>query len=146
MIFTTWWDSPAKRCQIIFLKMFVKKSFSIGLAISCEFAFYYFRKILIYVLHDPKFFFVSFLTYECQKTQKFTLISNPWKLFEKSVPRKVICQKLVRVRSTEEAKLQLCTLLLPVTFLLANFLHFLNRFQISVKFWVVLIPICKFCE
>ncbi len=27
MIFTSWWDSTAKRCQIIFLKMFVKKVF-----------------------------------------------------------------------------------------------------------------------
>ncbi len=26
--FTTWWDSPAKRCQIIFFKMFVKKVFN----------------------------------------------------------------------------------------------------------------------
>ncbi len=37
---------------------------------------------------------------------------------------KVICQKLVQVSSIEEDKLQLCTLLLPVTFSLANFLHF----------------------
>ncbi len=37
---------------------------------------------------------------------------------------KVICQKPVQVSSIEEAKLQFCTLLLPVTFLLANFLHF----------------------
>ncbi len=37
---------------------------------------------------------------------------------------KVICQKHVQVSSIEEDKLQLCTLLLPVTFLLANFLHF----------------------
>ena len=37
---------------------------------------------------------------------------------------KVICQKLVQVNSIEEHKLQFCTLLLPVTFLLSNFLHF----------------------
>jgi hypothetical protein len=37
---------------------------------------------------------------------------------------KVICQKLVQVSSIEEDKLQFCTLLLPVTFLLANCLHF----------------------
>ncbi len=37
---------------------------------------------------------------------------------------KVICQKLVQVSSIEEYKLQFCTLPLPVTFLLANFLHF----------------------
>ncbi len=37
---------------------------------------------------------------------------------------KVICQKLVQVSSTEEDKLQFFTLILLVTFLLANFLHF----------------------
>ena len=39
----------------------------------------------------------------------------------------VICQKLVQVSSIEEYKLQFCTLLLPVTFLLANFLHFYRQ-------------------
>jgi hypothetical protein len=39
---------------------------------------------------------------------------------------KVIFQKLVQVSSREENKLQFCTLLLPVTFLLAIFCIFLN--------------------
>jgi hypothetical protein len=59
-----------------------------------------------------------------KKTQNFTLISNPWKLFEKVYLEKVICQKLLQASSIEEDKLQCCTLLLPVTFLLANILHF----------------------
>ncbi len=42
---------------------------------------------------------------------------------------KVICQKLLQVSSIEEDKLQLCTLLLPETFLLANLLHFTQQFQ-----------------
>jgi hypothetical protein len=77
----------------------------------------------------PKVFYF-FLTYEYQKTQNFTLISNTWKKFEKSVPplEKVIFQKLLQVSSIEEDKLQFCTLLLPVTFLLANFLHFSQQF------------------
>jgi hypothetical protein len=37
---------------------------------------------------------------------------------------KVIHQKLAQVSSIEEDKLQFYTLLLPVTFLLANLLHF----------------------
>jgi hypothetical protein len=37
---------------------------------------------------------------------------------------KKVYQKLVEVSSIEENKLQFCTILLPVTFLLANFLHF----------------------
>jgi hypothetical protein len=60
---------------------------------------------------------------------------------------KVICQKLVQVSSIEEAKLQFCTLLLPVTFLLANFLHFsqqiLNQRKILSCFDT---HIFKFCE
>jgi hypothetical protein len=48
-----------KRCQIIFFKMFVKKVFP-WVKISCEFAFYYFQKILIYPLYSmtPNFFFL----------------------------------------------------------------------------------------
>jgi hypothetical protein len=42
---------------------------------------------------------------------------------------KAICQKLLQVSSMEEHKLQLSTLLLGVTFLLANFLHFSQQFQ-----------------
>jgi hypothetical protein len=42
---------------------------------------------------------------------------------------KVICQKLLQFSSREEYKLQFCTLLLPVTFLLANFLHFSQQFR-----------------
>ena len=42
---------------------------------------------------------------------------------------KVICQKLLQISSREEFKLQFCTLLLPVTFLLANFLHFSQQFR-----------------
>ncbi len=41
---------------------------------------------------------------------------------------KVISQKPLQVY-IEEDKLQFCTLLLPVTFLLANFLHFSQQFQ-----------------
>jgi hypothetical protein len=67
-----------------------------------------------------------------QKTQNFTLISNPWSgnnLKKFFYLEKVICQKLLQVSSREEYKLQFCTLLLPVTFLLANFLHFSQQFQ-----------------
>jgi hypothetical protein len=44
-------------------------------------------------------------------------------------------------------KLQFCTLVLPKHLLLSNFSHFfLNNFKVNVNFWVVLIPIFKFCE
>ncbi len=58
----------------------------------------------------------------------------------------VICQKLLQVSSREEFKLQFCTLLLPVTFLLANFLHFSPQFRNQRKILSFWIPIIKFCE
>ncbi len=42
---------------------------------------------------------------------------------------KVMRQKLVQISSIEEDKLQFCALLLPETFLLANFLHFSQQFR-----------------
>jgi hypothetical protein len=59
---------------------------------------------------------------------------------------KVNCQKLVQVSSIEEDKLQFCTHLLPVTFLLANFLHFSQQIPNQRKILSFLIPIFKFCE
>jgi hypothetical protein len=60
-----------------------------------------------------------------KNTQNFTLIFQiRGNNLKKVYLEKVICQKLVQVSSIEEDKLQFCTLLLPVTFLLAKFLHF----------------------
>ncbi len=58
---------------------------------------------------------------------------------------KVICLKLLQINSMEEENLQLFTLFLPVTFLLANVLHFFQQFRNQRKIFV-LIPIFKFCE
>ncbi len=67
----------------------------------------------------PKFFYF-FLTYEYQKKAEFYADFKSMEII-KVYLEKVICQKLVQVSSIEEYKLQFCTLLLPVTFLLANF-------------------------
>ncbi len=40
---------------------------------------------------------------------------------------------LLKVRSIEEDKLQFCTLILPITFLLQIFRIFFNSFEISVN-------------
>ncbi len=73
VIFTTWRDSPAKRCQIIFFKMFVRQAFN---------WFSHFLRICIllfpYNTHTQKFL-GSFLHMSIQNMQNFTLISNPWK-------------------------------------------------------------------
>jgi hypothetical protein len=82
----------------------------------------------------PNFCIFFFLHASNKNTQNFTLISNMWKYLEKVYLEKVICQILLQVSSIEEDKLQFCTLLLPITFLLELFSYFLNSFEISVKF------------
>jgi hypothetical protein len=44
-------------------------------------------------------------------------------------PEKVICKKLLQISSIEEENPQIRTLFLPVTFLLASFLHFSQQFR-----------------
>ncbi len=55
-------------------------------------------------------------------------------------PEKVICQKRLQASSIEEDKLQLCTLLMFITFLLANFLHFSKVFSVIEAFFETLKP------
>jgi hypothetical protein len=63
-----------------------------------------------------------------QNTQNFTLISNLWKELKKSAHIKSYLPKLLQIISIEEENPQFCTLFLPVTFLLANFLLFSQQF------------------
>ena len=129
MIFKTWWDSPAKRCQIIFFKMFVKNVFQLVKPFLVNLQYTISKKILIYVLQDPKFLYFFFNIWVSKKRRilrRFQIRGNNLK---KVYLEKVICQKLLQVSSREEYKLQFCTLLLPVTFLLANFLHFSQQFR-----------------
>jgi len=89
-----------------------------------------FLKILIYVLHDPKIFFYFFFNIWVFKKRRilrwFQIRGN---ILKKVYLEKVFCQKLLQVSSREEYKLQFCTLLLPLTFLLANFFHFTQQFR-----------------
>jgi hypothetical protein len=64
-----------------------------------------------------------------QNMQNLTLISNLWKKLKKVHPEKVICKELPQISSIEEENPQICTLFLPVTFLLASFLHFSQQFR-----------------
>jgi hypothetical protein len=74
----------------MFFTMFVKKDLQVVKAISCEFAFCYIPKLLIYLLNDPE----NFFAYENKNTQNFTLITNLLKYLEKEHSEKVICQKV----------------------------------------------------
>ncbi len=79
--------------------MFVKKVFQLVKPFPANLHSTSSQKILIdvlndsFVLNDPKFFSISFLTYECQKCAEFTQISNLWKLIQISVHRKSYLQK-----------------------------------------------------
>ncbi len=122
----------------MFFKMFVKKVFQLVKPFLANLLSTICKKYSYCICTLwPQNLFISFFTYDNKKTQNYA---------EKVYLKKVICQKFLQVSSMEEHKLQFCTLLLPITFLLAFFCIFLNSFEISVKFWVVLIPILKFCE
>jgi hypothetical protein len=58
--------------------MFVKQVFQLVKPFLAILHYTIFEKYS-YVLHDPKFLFISFLTHEYKKTQNFTRISNMWK-------------------------------------------------------------------
>jgi len=61
---------------------------------------------------------------------------------------KVICPKLfsIKVDKIIEVKIKLCTFVLLLTFLFANFRILLKSFEFSVKVCLVLMPIFKFSE
>ncbi len=114
----------------------------------CEFAFYQFKKIiLICVLNDPKKF-QFFIENEYPKYAEFYIDFKSVEIIgKKSNQKKLFAKKFCKlVVGIEEDSLQFSTLFLPITFLLAHFHSFLNRFEISEKFCVVLITILRFCE
>jgi hypothetical protein len=59
---------------------------------------------------------------------------------------KVICQTPLQVSYIEEDKTQILQTCFAYNFLKLIFRLFLNGFEISLKFWVVMIPIFKFCD
>ncbi len=129
MIFTTWWDSPARRCQIIFLKMFVKKVFQLVKPFlanlhntSSELYSYMYSMTPKFF----KFFFWTLLSKIRRISRWFQICGKNWK---KVHPEKVICKKLLQISSIEEENPKICTLFLPVTFLLPCFLHFSQQFR-----------------
>ena len=124
MIFTTWWDSPAKRCQIIFFKMFVKKVFQLVKPFLANLHYTVSKKYSYMYSMTPKFFNFFFNIWVFKKRRILRWFQICGNNLKKVYLKKVFCQKLLQVSSREDCKLQFYTLLLPVTFLLANFLHF----------------------
>jgi len=104
LIFTTWWDSPAKRCQIIFSKMFVKKVFQLvqpflGNLHSTSSNIYSYMysmapKICLFLFGIWVFKFRRILRW-------FQICGNNRKIH----PEKVICQTLLQVSSIERIPL-----------------------------------------
>jgi hypothetical protein len=136
-------DGIHQQCQILFFKMFVKKDFqlvkpflaNLHYTISKKYSYMYSMTLKFF-----NFFFNIWVSKKRRILRWFQIRGNKMK---KVYLEKVICQKLLQVRSREEYKLQFCTLLLPVTFLLANFSQqFRNQHKI-LSFWI---PKFKFCE
>ncbi len=103
------WDSPAKRCQIMFLKMFVKKVFQL---IKPFFANLHYTVLFPNNLCTqwPQNFLNSFFGYDWN-TKNFMLISNLWKELKKMHPGKVICKNFLQISRIEEENPQFCNLL-----------------------------------
>ncbi len=95
----------------------------------------------MYYSMTPKIFYFFFNIWVSTKRKIVRWFQIRGNNLKKVYLEKVISQKLLHVSSREEYKLEFCTLLLPVTFLLANFLHFSQQFWNQCK-----IPIFKFCE
>ncbi len=134
VIFTTWWDSPAKRCQIIFFKMFVKKVFQLVKPFLANLHYTISKKYLYMYSMTTKFFYFFFNIWVSKKRRILRWFQIRGNNLKKAYLEKVICQKLLQVSRREEYKLQFCTLLMPVTFLLANLLHFSQQFRNSEFF------------
>ena len=126
--------------------MFVKKVFHLVKPFLANLHYTISKKYSYMYSMTPKFFYFFFSIWVSKKRRILHWFQIRGNNLKKVYLEKVICQKLLQVSSREEYKLQFCTLLLPVTFLWAIFCIFLNSFEISVKFWVLLIPILKFCE
>jgi hypothetical protein len=127
VIFTTWWDSPAKRCQIIFFTMFVKKVFQLVKPFLANLHSTISKKYSYMYSMTPNIFYFFFNIWVSKKRRILSWFQIRGNNLKKVYLEKVFCQKLRQVSSIEEAKLQFCKLLLPVTFLLANFLHFYQQ-------------------
>jgi hypothetical protein len=68
--------------------------------------------------------FHLFFAYEYQNYAEFYADSKSIEMIgEKKCTEKDICQKHMQVSSIEVDKLYFCTIVLPLTFLLANFSH-----------------------
>ena len=102
-------------------KMFVKKVFQLVKPFLAN-LHSTISKIYSYMYSmTPKFFYFFFniwVSKKCRILRWFQIRGNNLK---KVYQEKAICQKLLQVSSRVEYKLQFCTLILPVTFLLANF-------------------------
>jgi hypothetical protein len=85
-------DSPAKRCQIILLEMFVKLIFN-WLTDSAILANLHCTSSKKYLYMTPNFFY--FFAYEYQKYSELYPDFKSMEITVKNHPEKVICQKFV---------------------------------------------------
>jgi hypothetical protein len=108
----------------IVFTMFVKKVFQLVKPFLANLHSTLSKKYSYMYSMTPKFVYFFFNIWVSKKRRILRWFQIRGNNLKKVYLEKVICQKLVQVSSIEEAKLQFCTLLLPATFLLSNFLHF----------------------
>ena len=97
------------------------------------------KKVLIWPIKN--FFWKN--RKRCQKTQNFTLISNPLKNLLKNVPKKSYKQNKFDEHELV-IKVHISVKFFLITFFCAFFQNFFNGFQISVKFCIYFIHILNF--
>ena len=126
--------------------MFVKKVFQLVKPFLANLHSTISKKYSYMYSMTSKFFYFFFNIWVSKKRRILRWFQIRGNNLKKVSLEKVICQKLVQVSSIEDYKLQFCTLLLPVTFLLANFLHFSQQFRNQRKILSCFDTIFKFCE
>ena len=92
VIFTTWWDSPAKRCQIIFSKTFVKKVFQLVKPFLANLHSTS-SNIYSYMYSMTPKNFCSFLAYEYSKFAEFYADFKSLEIIEKKSTQKKLFAK-----------------------------------------------------
>ncbi len=89
---------------------------------------------------------ISNFAYEYQKYTEFYADFYSMEIIWKKCTHKKLFAKNYCTLIVQKRPNSILHTILPIIFSLANFSHFSQQFEISVKFLVVWIPIFKFCE
>ncbi len=119
VILTTWWDTPAKSCQIIFLKMFAKNFFQ---SFSCEVAFLEILKHTLFVLITqwPKKKLIDFCIWVLNNAKFYADFNYVEIIGNKCIRRKLLAENFSKLVIEKRANSKFRD------FLISNFLAFFS--------------------